>query len=384
MANNNNKNQPSAGRISALTALVVVLMIACVAVGLLGYYSAGFSDWSKFDPAAEVQTGGKVDTISPGGETDYFGTEITNSAHVMLTASAAVASAETGTVSKTLTATVLPEDAPDKSVDWDVAWGVPLEGEPAVTDYVTVTPQSDGSNVATVTAHQGFEGATIYVTVTTRVGGFSATCFVTYDGAPTQFSFVYGDDEITLPSAAAPLKLSAGQTHSVELKLDNVLGAVGSKYGDFEIEDIQMLGRFNAKRQYIVNAAVKHEDEIVINLESPTFKELEYSGNSAIVEGDTITIDPSAFIDASIDGDVLKLTVKKSETSYKYPSSFPRTGTYVTYASPYVDPRSDGTPDNCVMVIIVKEKISGISRYLYVDPISTVTGISVSDSSISF
>lgn len=363
---------------------VAFLLILAILGGLIAAVVTETNPKEWFEPPAEVQTGGNVDDISPGGETGSFGTEITNSAHVMLTASAAVASAETGTVSKTLTATVLPEDAPDKSVDWDVAWGVPLEGEPAVTDYVTVTPQSDGSNVATVTAHQGFEGATIYVTVTTRVGGFSAICFVTYDGAPTQFSFVYGDDEITLPSAAAPLKLSAGQTHSVELKLDNVLGAVGSKYGDFEIEDIQMLGRFNAKRQYIVNAAVKHEDEIVINLESPTFKELEYDDNSTIVEGDIITIDPSAFIDASIEGDVLKLTVKKSETSYKYPSSFPRTGTYVTYVSPYVDPRSDGTPDNCVMVIIVKEKISGISRYLYVDPISTVTGISVSDSSISF
>ena len=102
---------------------------------------------------------------------------------VMTFTSASLAAANSAGVSVSLTATVLPEDAPDKSVDWSVAWLVPVEGE-EVTDYVTVTPTSDGSNVATVTAYQAFEDASIIITVTTRVGGFTATCTVLYEGVP--------------------------------------------------------------------------------------------------------------------------------------------------------------------------------------------------------
>src|SRR5574344_41694 len=76
------------------------------------------------------------------------------------------------TVSKKITATVLPVDAPDKSVDCSIEWCTPIEGK-AVTDYLTITPDSDGSLTATITAYKGLEGASAYVKATTRVGGFT-------------------------------------------------------------------------------------------------------------------------------------------------------------------------------------------------------------------
>src|SRR5574344_1270318 len=76
------------------------------------------------------------------------------------------------TVSKTITATVMPVDAPDKSVDWSIQWCTPIDGK-AVTDYLTITPDSDGSLTATITAYKGLEGASAYVKATTRVGGFT-------------------------------------------------------------------------------------------------------------------------------------------------------------------------------------------------------------------
>lgn len=42
-----------------LIAAVVILMCACVAIGLIGYYSVGFTDWTKFGgeaPPAETET----------------------------------------------------------------------------------------------------------------------------------------------------------------------------------------------------------------------------------------------------------------------------------------------------------------------------------------
>ena len=69
-----------------------------------------------------------------------------------------------------LTATVTPENATDKAVDWAVAFVNP-SGEWAtgktVTDYVTVTPTADGALTANVECLQAF-GEQVRVTVTSR------------------------------------------------------------------------------------------------------------------------------------------------------------------------------------------------------------------------
>ena len=67
---------------------------------------------------------------------------------------------------------VVPENANNREVDFSVAWGEGAQrsAEP-VTDYVTVTPESDGSRVATVACIKGFGDDIILITVTTRDGG---------------------------------------------------------------------------------------------------------------------------------------------------------------------------------------------------------------------
>ena len=69
-----------------------------------------------------------------------------------------------------LTATVTPENATNKAVDWAVAFVNP-SGEWAtgktVTDYVTVTPTADGALTANVECLQAF-GEQVRVTVTSR------------------------------------------------------------------------------------------------------------------------------------------------------------------------------------------------------------------------
>lgn len=117
----------------------------------------------------------------------------------------------------TLTATVKPVTADNKTVDWSVsfvdassAWAT---GK-TVTDYITVTPQSDGSTTATVQCLKDF-GAQIKVTVTSRENaGAKAECTVdfakrltgitgkisggaTFD-ALTDGSFNYGNPDDTL------------------------------------------------------------------------------------------------------------------------------------------------------------------------------------------
>lgn len=92
---------------------------------------------------------------------------------------------------QTLTATISPSNAADKTVDWTVAWvnaGSSWANGKTVTDYVTVTPTSDGALTATVECLQAF-GEQIKVTVTSRANT-SAKAEATVDYAKQVVSIV--------------------------------------------------------------------------------------------------------------------------------------------------------------------------------------------------
>ena len=59
------------------------------------------------------------------------------------------------TLKQTLTATIQPATTENKEVDWTVAWA-DSTGVGDVTDYITVTPESNGSTNATVTCYKPF------------------------------------------------------------------------------------------------------------------------------------------------------------------------------------------------------------------------------------
>lgn len=137
---------------------------------------------------------------------------------------------------KTLSATVYPVDAPDKTVDWSVSWAPDASRiNETVTQYVTVTPNSNGSNVAVVRCLKGFEGDYIYVTVTTRVGGFSATCQVEYVGTPQVLTIDTTGKTIVTDSSwgKSMLEVECGSSATMNLNLDNDIHAVGSSYGNY-------------------------------------------------------------------------------------------------------------------------------------------------------
>ena len=82
-----------------------------------------------------------------------------------------------------LTATITPANATDKTVDWTVKWkdvnSVWTKGK-TVTDYVTVTPTSDGALTANVECKQAF-GEQVQVVCTSRQNTeASATATVDY------------------------------------------------------------------------------------------------------------------------------------------------------------------------------------------------------------
>ena len=109
----------------------------------------------------------------------------------------------------TLTATVTPSHAMNKEVDWSVAFVDPetawAKGK-TVTDYVTVTPESDGALTATVECLQAF-AAEIKVTVTSREDpSITAECVCDYAQRCTPLFSASG---ITIPGYENDYDLAA-------------------------------------------------------------------------------------------------------------------------------------------------------------------------------
>lgn len=83
----------------------------------------------------------------------------------------------------TLTATITPEDATDKKVNWTAAFTTPTSAwatGKTLSEYLTITPTSDGSLTAAVSCLQAF-GEEITITCTSRGNtSASASCAVNY------------------------------------------------------------------------------------------------------------------------------------------------------------------------------------------------------------
>lgn len=165
----------------------LVVLLALVLAGtaaLIGVLSDGFKDWSKFKD--EEQTEQTDETAENGGA--LIGESVGNGVKVLSTkiATADYSAYGISPMAETayqLTATITPSDATVKTVDWTIAFKNPSSSwatGKTVTDYVTVTPTSDGSLTANVECLQAF-GEQIKVTVTSRQNTeATASCTVDY------------------------------------------------------------------------------------------------------------------------------------------------------------------------------------------------------------
>lgn len=128
-------------------------------------------------------------------------------------------------------ATVIPDDASNKAVDFSVEWGyATVHKDEAVTDFVTVTQEYDGSVNATVSCKKAFDTDKIIVKVTTREGGFTAKCTVTFLGVATSLNI--SSTEVTSVSSTERgvyYQLGIKKTYTFNIALDNDFGNVGSK-----------------------------------------------------------------------------------------------------------------------------------------------------------
>lgn len=367
---------------AALKGFALTLVILILAVCVMAAMTDGFVNWNPYgwfdeEPAAEEQP----DADNPAEESAPINAAITNSEHVMLTMSMATTAAEDGyTKSVTLTATVMPEDAPDKSVDWSIAWNeAPTYGDNPVTDYVTVTPQSDGSNVATVTCLQPFGTDTIIVTVTTRNGGYTATARVSYEGLPTELGF----DTATLSQASADnwgvtiYEAACGGTYTVPITLDNGFHEIGEDFTPNYTITIEGIGdvTYKARRTtYNRNGGVV----------SSTFEEYTQAIGADVIGSEIYgskvlgnPLDDLATIE--IIGTNVVITPKNALSALTYVDY--QTSTLYVRSTDFTAADESKAP---YIQIKVTETNTGVSQILNVRIIASVTGVSISNDAIAF
>ena len=118
----------------------------------------------------------------------------------------------------TLTATVLPEKASNKAVDWAVSFVNPSSAwatGKTVTDYVTVTPTADGALTANVECLQAF-GEQIKVTVTSRNNAeATATCLVDYAERVAGYTLTLTNGGVTISSSDPEYTVTGNSSVSI-------------------------------------------------------------------------------------------------------------------------------------------------------------------------
>jgi len=283
-----------------------------------------------------------------------------------------MATAATGNyLSKTITATVLPADAPDKSVDWSVEWA-PGAGRASsnVSEYITVVPNSDDSNVATVYCHKAFTGDYIHIKVTTRIGGYTATARCQYVGYPDAFNIDKTGHSIITDSKwlTKIVEVDCGNTYYFDLDLSNALGSIDPSFGNYKITMTTHGGITTTQKNYnssgTLTGTLDGEVELVVadmwDSDGYVYSYYAKTGGMHIA------------ISCSIKNGQLVVEAQDAASAYNWQTGS-QAGSAKCDFSGYIDGKEPYT------AITVTDMISGLSTTINIRTATTVTGVTVNN-----
>ena len=392
MSNYNNENSWS-DKVSGLVTIIALVLVAILSIGLLCALFIQPNE-EKPDEQTEVQQAAVID--GEGNAMDADTVYAMPEAMSFSAASLAQARAHFDEPSTTTTvssdesvdvrieAYVRPDDAANKKVDFSVSWGTaPTHGSEPVENYLTVTPDSDGSTTATVSCKKAFGDDTILITVTTREGGYTATCTVTFTGIA---------DGISISGSTATKKSSSGRgeyyevgtskTYTFDISLTNAFDDVAS---DLSVKEIGGEGTM-----YFGNGS--YNDGGYINFTNVTQKDLADLADefitSATISGNTLTVKTGSKIlenyyssygpdeyfitDIFYDRYVIEMnddwSIKDSSDSFNNQNA--------KYNAENIG--------DCYFYVTVKDEISGLTQTVRLWLVSSVSGVSLSPSEIEF
>ena len=280
---------------------------------------------------------------------------------------------------------VYPESAANKEVDFSVAWGnAPTHGSEEVTNYLTVTPDSDGSTMATVSCKKSFGDDTIIITVTTREGGYTATCTVSFTGIASGIEITSSTATKKSTSARGEYyELGTSKTYTFDIGLTN---AFDDAAGNLSVTEIGGEGNM-----YFGNGSFN--DGGYINYTDMYQKDLSEIASkfitSATISGNTLTV---------------KTGSKILENYYDHSAPDEYYITEILYDRYVVEITDDtmgykGVGDtfnnqnakynvenigSCYFYVTVKDSISGLTETVRLWVVSSVSGVSLSKAQLEF
>lgn len=355
----------------AIKWVIVFILIAVLLVGMAASLTLTLSDKEEE----------KEEQAQEQAYANDFTAECISTANVKLAMNSVAMLAEDNSVSKTLTATVYPTDATNKLVDWSIEWSNPSKQE-EVTDYVTVTPAYDGSSEATVTCYQPFGSDQIKITVTTRQGGYTATCIVSFRGVASS---------LYLTSATSPVSNAGrGEYYDLPSKSSTVftvnLGNVWNEVGSYDLSaEIEAVGSLYVSDNFGDSfGGTTIENVRMIDLADL----LEYLGISATVDDNVVTVTTNKVLDTFF--------YSHSEND-EYGAGTWYYNDYVYYeewmeglGTAYSQEYKDGGVynashiDSCYYVLKVMDSVSGLSTSVKFWVSTGVSSVSLDETTLSF
>ena len=279
---------------------------------------------------------------------------------------------------------VYPESAANKAVDFSVAWGnAPTHGSESITDYLTVTPDSDGSTTATVSCKKSFGDDTIIITVTTREGGYTATCTVSFTGIASGIEITSSTATKKSTSARGEYyELGTSKTYTFNIGLTN---AFNDAAGNLSVTEIGGEGNM-----YFGNGS--YNDGGYINFTDMVQKSIgEFADDfitSATISGNTLTVKTGSKI------------LENYYSSYGPDEYFITDIYYDRYVVEMNDDwsikdssdtfRNQNAKSNaqnigsCYFYVTVKDSISGLTETVRLWLVSSVSGASLSQTELEF
>ena len=272
-----------------------------------------------------------------------------------------------------LTATVLPETAENKEVDWDIQWE-DNSIEDNLNEYVRLTTNGDGGNMATVTCYKPFEG-NVVITVTTREGGFTAQCICKYVGLPSTMEVDLSDVSISHDADWNADIAEVGQTTTYhEISLSNIFGEPGAEFTpEYDIVMEAHGGIYTKNTTYDASGALTDTERVEVPLETIDFFDTmgyysAYYAGTAIVNQVFVGIRDGQLYISGQGYPAAYNTEKKNTDGTVSKAVFDG---YMDDMAPYV-------------TVTLTEKVTGITYIFNVRTIGTVNNVNMDFSEIIF
>ncbi len=199
----------SKSKIKFIAIILVIIAILGTATGLIGYYSNGFTDWSKFNPMNWFKSQNEQTKDNSGSVLNL----ITNnglsfvSNKIPYSAFSANGIADTADSAYNLTATIKPSIADNKNVCWSARWSnVSSEWsqDKDIADYIIFDkPITQSGESVVLTCLQDF-GEQILITASAEADSTKkAICSVDYQKRIKSLSFAFKYDNNNIDNVNA-------------------------------------------------------------------------------------------------------------------------------------------------------------------------------------